>query len=159
GGYGSPASLTSAAGLPTSAAYGGYGSGYGSPYYPSYDPYSGFLRGTADVINSQGNLVNQLEQAKVVKEQAKQAAIDTRRKLLDKIRYERAHPPSWTEEQEKLGQLLLRRAQNTAGINEIWSAKSLNTLLDDLAKIQGKKAGDLPDIKLDGDVLKQINVQ
>jgi hypothetical protein len=110
------------------------------------------------VINSQGSLVNQLEQAKVTGEQAKQAAVDTRRKLFDEIMYERAHTPSFTENQERIQALQLRRAQNTAAITEIWSAKALNDLLKDAIALAGKGTYPEHDYELDPDTLKQINV-
>src|SRR5438093_294253 len=50
--YANPyASLTS---NPYSTSPGYDNSGYYSPYTYSYDPYSGYLRGAADVINAQG---------------------------------------------------------------------------------------------------------
>jgi hypothetical protein len=156
-GYGGTAALTSATGLPTSAGYGGYGNGY-SPYSSYYDPSGGFLRGVADSVNSQGQFLIQEQQARMTKEQAKSLAIDNRRKLFDEIMYERQHTPSFAEDQERIAALHLRRAQNTAAITEIWSAKSLNELLKDLKKLHGDKVAG-PEIELDPDVLKQINIQ
>src|SRR5262249_42424122 len=158
-GYGGGAALSSASGLPYSTGYGGGGYGDNNPYTSPYGESAagGFLRGTADVINSQGKLVIQLEQAKITKEQAKQAMIDTRRRLFDEIMYERAHTPSFNELREKMAAETLRRSRNTAPITEMWSAKALNDILADLKKLHGKKVFG-PDIKLDPDILKQINV-
>jgi hypothetical protein len=155
GGYGGGAALTSTTGLPTSAGYG-YGGGY-SPY-GGYDPSGGFMRGVADVVNSQGQFLVQEQQAKLTQEQAKQSAIDTRRRLFDEIMYERQHTPSFAENQERIAALHLRRAQNTAAITEIWSAKSLNELLKDSGKLHGQKVYG-PEMDLDPEVLKQINLQ
>jgi hypothetical protein len=156
-GYGGTAALTSATGLPTTADYS---SGYGgsNPYSGGYDPSGGFMRGVADVVNSQGQFLIQEQQAKMTREKAKQASIDTRRRLFDEIMYERQHTPSFAEDQERIAALHLRRAQNTAAITEIWSAKSLNELLKDLKKLHLSKAFG-PEIELDPDVLKQINIQ
>ena len=61
------------------------------------------------------------------------------------IMYERANTPTPAEEAERVRKLNLRRSQNTATLGEIWSAKALNDLLDDLRRVQGKKV-DLPAI-------------
>jgi hypothetical protein len=164
GGYAGTSALTSVGGLPTTA--GGYtggsytGSSYYPPYYPPYgysDPWSGYLRGGADIINAQGKLQIQFQQAKMYKEQAEQAKIDTRRKLFDEIMYERAHTPSFTEIQEKIAARQLRRSQSTASITEVWSARALNILLKDLIKLR-RVAPEQP-MDLDPDILKQINVR
>jgi hypothetical protein len=156
GGYGSgygASALTSATGLPDSGSYNPYGSG---SYYGE-SPSGGFLRGTADVINAQGRLVIELEQAKLAHEQVRQAKIDTRRKLFDEIMYERQHTPSYTVLREQAIAENLRRSQSSAPVTEIWSAKALNDILADLGKLHGKKIYG-PNISLDPDVLKQINV-
>jgi hypothetical protein len=155
-GYGGTAALTSATGLPSTAGYGG-NSGY-NPYSSYYDPSGGFLRGVADSVNSQGQFLIQEQQARLTKEQAKSAAIDNRRKLFDEIMYERQHTPTFVEDQERIAALHLRRAQNTAAITEIWSAKSLNELLKDLKMLHGEKVVG-PEIEIDPDILKQINIQ
>jgi hypothetical protein len=156
-GYGGGSALTSATGLPLSGS--GYDGG-ANPYTGYGDPYGGGLAGTADVINAQGKLVIQLETAKVIKEKAEQAKIDTRRRLFDEIMYERAHTPSFTDQQEKLMALNLRRSRDgTAAITEVYSGKALNDILADLKRLHSKK-GDKPDVEMDLDpeILKQINV-
>src|SRR5690348_2880501 len=65
------------------SGYGGYNAGY-YPYNSAYgygypDGGGGFLSGTADVISSQGELLNQMEQSKLTHEQVRQAKVDTRR--------------------------------------------------------------------------------
>jgi hypothetical protein len=99
-----------------------------------------------------------LQQAKIYKEQANQASIDTRRRLFDEIMYERSHTPSFNEKMEQLQAHALRRAQLTAPITEIWSGKSLNDLLGDLKKLNFTKAQG-PDMELSPEILKQINVR
>jgi hypothetical protein len=159
GGYGggaSPAYMTSygASGYGS----GGYGTGSSTPYNSYSDPYAGFLRGTADVINAQGKLEVQLQEAKGKREKAEQAKIDTRRRLFDEAMYERAHTPSFTDQQEKLMALNLRRSRDgTAAITEIYSGKALNDILADLKRLHGKKLYG-PEMDLDPDILKQVNV-
>jgi hypothetical protein len=154
--YSSPA--TAYGGSTTTYPTGGYGTGGASPYSYASDPTYGFLRGASDVVNSQGKLVMDLEQAKLAREKARQGQIDTRRKLFDEILYERSHTLSFTERREQAIAQNLRRSQGSAPITEIWSAKALNDLLADLKKLHGKKVYG-PEIRLDADVLKQINVQ
>jgi hypothetical protein len=155
------AALTSAAALPGTAAYpgtAGYG-GYGG-YGGYYDPYSGYLKGGAEIINAQGQLKIQLEQANVVKEQARSAEIDNRKKLFDELMYERANTPSFTDRQEKRMALNLRRSRDgTAPLTEIWSGKALNDILADLKRLLAKGQQSPEDIELDPDILKQINVR
>ena len=58
--YANPyASLTS---NPYSTSPGYENSGYYNPYMYSYDPYSGYLRGAADVINAQGRFLVSTQQ-------------------------------------------------------------------------------------------------
>jgi hypothetical protein len=144
------------------ASYDSGGSSPAGGYYPyTYttvpDPYGGFLRGSADVISSQGKLLLDVERSVIIREQGRQAALQTRRMRFDEIMYERANTPTPAEEAERVRKLNLRRSQNTATLGEIWSAKALNDLLDDLRRAQGKKV-DLPAIPLDEDMLRQINV-
>jgi hypothetical protein len=143
--------------------YGGYGTGgygTGSPgsYTSSYDPYGGYLRGSANVIDSQGKLVLQLEQARQTHEKTRQARIDTRRKLFEELTYERAHTLSFTERREQAIAESLRRSQGSAPVTEVWSAKALNDLLADLKKLHGHQVRG-PRIELDPETLKQINVR
>src|SRR5438309_1067071 len=57
--------------------YGGYGS---SPYMTSYyDPYYGILKGSADVINSQGAFMVDQQKALLMREQFRGEALKNRR--------------------------------------------------------------------------------
>jgi hypothetical protein len=154
GGYGGGSALSSATGLPTSAGYDGYGGA--NPYTQPYN-YPSFLSGAADVINSQGKLVIQLEQAKLQREQAHQASIDTRRRLFDEIMYERAHTPTFTERQEKIAADTLRRSLNVAPVTEIYSGKALNDILNDLKKLRARGIKGT-DFTLEPGLLKQVNL-
>jgi hypothetical protein len=155
------AALTSAAALPGAAAYPGTAGYGGYPGYPTYyDPYSGYLKGGAEIIQAQGQLKILLEQANLVREQARSAEIDNRKKLFDEIAYERANTPSWTDRQEKARALSVRRSRDgTAPVTEIWSGKALNDILADLKRLRAKGQEGPEDIELDPDTLKQINVR
>ena len=89
------ASLTSSYGGAANP-YSGYGSSYSSPYSSYYEtPIGGFMRGTADVVTSQGKWMESLQKADLLKEQVRQAKLDTRRKSFDEYFYERKNTPTF----------------------------------------------------------------
>jgi hypothetical protein len=154
-GYGSSSSYGAYPG------YGGSSSNYGNSsnsYGSSSDPYSGDPRAASSIIEAQGRLGVQLEQAKLTREQAKQAQVVTRRQHFDEILYERAHTPSFTDRQEHLALRSLRRSQGTPPVTEVYSGKALNDLLNDLKNLRRRRV-DGPRIPLDPDMLTHINVR
>jgi hypothetical protein len=136
----------------------------GAQYPPYYPPpgYGGFgpgnvLNGQASVINASGQLFINQEQARVEREKANQAKIDTKRKTFDEMMYEKANTPTFTEDQEKVDMMTLRRIMNHPLEAEVTSGKAQNTLLPYLDKlmrvgIQG------PPVALDPFMLKSVNV-
>src|SRR5262245_58243846 len=73
--------------------YGGYGGGYGG--YSGYcDPSAGFLQGGASVISSQSQFIVAKRQAQLINEQARQAAVDTQRKIYEEWKYEKNDQPT-----------------------------------------------------------------
>ncbi len=143
--------------LSTDPYGGGGGGGYGNSYIPNSDPFSGFLRGTADLISSEGRFRLQNQQARVVGQQVRQATIENRRRAFDEFMYERANTPSMQDVREQYAKLDLRYHVNNPSSTDIFSAASLNSILDQLRQIQAK-GGKGPTIDLDKDLLKQINV-
>jgi hypothetical protein len=132
-----------------------------NPYYPvGYG--SGFgpgntLNGQANVIDATGKLFIDQEQARITREQANQAKIDTKRKTFDEMMYEKANTPTFTEDQEKVDMMIVRRIINKPLEAEVTSGYAQNILLPYLDKllrvgIQG------PTIPLDQAMLSQINV-
>src|SRR6476659_8432527 len=69
------------------------------PYPYGYNPgrAGGYLYGSASVINAQGNYTNQMEQARILREQANQAKLDTKRKTFDEMQYEKSNTPTQLE--------------------------------------------------------------
>src|SRR5262245_5541852 len=72
--------------------------------YPYPYPYSVgnlgpgyYLQGSASVINSVGNLYTQQEQARILREQANQAKLETKKKNLDLLNYERENTWTYTQ--------------------------------------------------------------
>src|SRR5262249_59456939 len=118
--------------------YDGYGSPGSSPYQSAADPFGGYLSGGADVINSQASFIVKQQEATLIAEYGRQARLETRRRQFDQWLYERDHRPTLEDERETSQQRELRRSQNDPPLTEIWSGKSLNTLLVDLQKRDGK---------------------
>jgi hypothetical protein len=150
GGYGSPGYS------PGLSDYGGYN----SPYYPypySYDPYAGFLQGSAAVINADGRFRVNNQQANLLREQVRSSHIDNNRKAFDEFLYERANTPTWLDDLERQKKLNLRYALTNASGSEILAGTSLNTLLDSLKQMQSKGTTG-PDVPLSGETLDKINV-
>jgi hypothetical protein len=139
----------------------GVGAGYNpyNPYNPYYNPWSSFgpgatLMGQADVMRAYGKVVNDQEEARIKRELANQARLDTVKKEFDLRMYIKANTPTYTQEQERIAKNTLRRIQSNSLPGEIASGKSLNYLLKDLA---GKKLEGEP-LPLSEAVLNQLNV-
>jgi hypothetical protein len=150
----------------TSNAYGtspGYDNSYYNPYYNYWDPYGGYLRGGADVINAQGRFMVNQQQAYLTREQVRSERIANRRKIFDEYLYEREKTPTPEEERQRHQLDQLNRSRNNPPVTEIWSGKALNDILADLRKLSTKapQAGQLVNIQqlpLDEDGFKHINV-
>ncbi len=139
-----------------------YDTGY-NPYYPPYgygmyDTGTGsILRGQADVMRAFGTVVMNQEQARILREQANQAKLDTKKKRFDLEMYIKANTPTFTEEQIKNTKMTLKRLHNGSSEAEIVSGTALNTLLADIGKHRGKKAPVEP-IALGDDTLAHLNL-
>lgn len=130
--------------------------GYGSPSVGNLGP--GYaLQGSADVIGATGDLYVKQEQARVEREKANQAKLDTKRKAFDETMYEKANTPYYTETLEQNQTYLLRRIMNNPTETEIKTGKAHNTLLPYLKDItQHGIMG--PTVSLDPETLRHINV-
>jgi hypothetical protein len=135
---------------------GGYG-GYGYPYY-SETPVAGFLRGTADMITAQGKWLKDFQQASLIKEQDRQAKIDTRKKIFDQWLYEKQNTPTPEEERQKDIAQQLNRSINNPPMAEVLSGQALNNILADLSKMDEKKIARGQQIPLDEDLLRHVNL-
>jgi len=139
---------------PTYSSPGNYGGGYG--YYTS--PYSNYLYGTADVMRAYGQLGLTSEQARILREVATQAQLDTDKKRLDTLNYLRANTPTYTDKQKKIALQELDRIQNLATPSEIWSGNALNVLLKDLIQKSLSKPLKLHPLPLNEKLMSHINV-
>jgi hypothetical protein len=141
----------------TGLPIGGYSSGYNNPSY--WNPYAGgYQYGTAAMIDSYGKFGISIEQAKILAEQARQARLDTRKKLIDTLAYIRANEYTFTQEQADIAKRLVQRVRQTPTQTEIITGKSQNILLDDLAKFTGPGMKGTATVTLDEDMLRMLNV-
>jgi hypothetical protein len=144
--------------------YGGY-PGYGGGGYSIGPALSsgGYISGGASALGSEspGGATNSLTSyvtPDLANEAFRQARLNTRRRAFDEYLYERLNAPT-NEDLREFGQHeALRRSLSDPPRTEVWSGQSLNTLLADVQKLQGMDRDNVPEIPLDEDVLKRINV-
>jgi hypothetical protein len=136
--------------------------GYSSPYYGygNYvvDPYGGYLRGAADVINAQANFTKARQSAAIIKEQARQARLETQRKIFDQWLYELQKTPTAEEMRQVALRNELTRSLNQPTSPEITSGNALNIMLVPLADLLARTRPDYPAAPLDEDYVKRLNV-
>ena len=154
GGFTNPYTPGGGAGLPNPFSGGGYG-GYPYTFIP---PEGYFLQGAASVMNAYGNVLTSQEQARLMREQALQAKLETAKKRFELELYIKANTPTYTEIQAKIAKDTLKRIQNTNNVSEIWSGRAPKILLDDLKnKVLAKKVS-IEAIPLSDEVLQHLNV-
>jgi type II secretory pathway pseudopilin PulG len=131
------------------------------PYYPygnnAVDPYGGYMQGAASIINAQANFTQARQQAAIIKEQARQARLDTQRKIFDEWQYETANTPTWTQTQEKQRQEALGGVLSQANPAEVSSGWALNVLLTDIQKLQAMSGLAGPHVPVDPQAVARIN--
>src|SRR5262249_29841974 len=132
--------------------------GYGAPYVVGGDPYGGYLNGGANVIQAQGQFMIDNQQAQLARQQVEQAKLDTQRKRFDEHYYEKARRPTLDQDREEERLKNLRRSQNDPPLTEIWAGISLNNLLTNIQKVQSQSALRGPNVPLEPDLVKHINV-
>ena len=108
-------------------------------------------------MRAYGTVITSQEQARIIREQALQARLDTKRKKFDLDKYIRENTPTFTEEQAKIKKMTLKRIQTNSTEPEIVNGRALNLLLDDLRLHPGKKASVEP-FALSEDVLGHLNL-
>ena len=133
----------------------GYGGSYGSTY--CQDPYNGFLTGGASVISSQGQFLMNKRQAEMYSEQAKQMAVDTRRKIYEEWRYEKNDQPTLEQIRRDQWKQAYEHSIFHPPLNDIWSADALNRIFDHAARLQNRGIAGSTTIPLDENTLSKIN--
>jgi hypothetical protein len=151
GGYG--------AGLASSALMGagyGYGFGLGNVQW-MMNPYQGYLQGAASITRANADYYKTIQQAKLTREEARRSALQTRRAMIEEIQWEREQMPDPEKLRQKALERELTNARRSPPLTDIFTARSLNALLRNLMALQsdGVKG---PDVPLDEDIVKHINV-
>jgi len=134
---------------------GYYPPGYGGGFYPGAA--GGYMYGQAAVLDAYANLGQSQEQARIMREQANQAKLETQKKTIDTMNYERANKYWYSDEMVDIQSKKIQAAMNNPPAVEITSGRSLNVLLPYLDKIMstGKRG---PTIPVDPQLVKQLNV-
>jgi hypothetical protein len=133
---------------------------YPYSYFSDSNPGSGIgdaLFGQADVMRAYGTLINNYEQARILRQQSIQAKFDTQRKRFELEMYIKANTPTFTEDQAKIAQTTLKRIRSNSTQAEIASGKSLNFMLDDVVRFTNRKVP-TDNLPLSENVLMQLNV-
>jgi hypothetical protein len=145
--------------------YGGYGGGYGgygwNPWYPyPYYDYSlgNTLQGVASVVNAEGQLGIQNQQAKLLQQEHERSKIDTRRKQFDEYLYEQSMTPTPEDIRQRMMQEELRRMRNDPPPSDIWSGAALNTILKAVQKEEASLGIKGPAIPIDPNLVKDLNL-
>jgi hypothetical protein len=150
--YGGPGGQSSGPGYVPSppVVVGGY-----AP--PGYGGGGGYWNGQAAALDAYSNLGLAQEQARIVREQSKQAKLETKKQTIDAMAYERAHKYGYSDEQRDLQGKKIQFALNNPPTTEIISGRTLNTLLPylDQIMVSGKGSQTIP---LDPSVVKALNV-
>jgi hypothetical protein len=128
---------------------------YPGGFYPGAA--GGYMYGKAEVMNSYGNLMQQQEQARLQREQVNQAKLDTKKKTLDWLNYERANTPTYTDKQLKIKQQQLQRVMNKPAEAEVTSGKAQNIILPYLQSLADRGIAG-PPVTLNQKQMQQINV-
>ena len=87
------------------------------------------MSGSADLTRAQGDVTVSNEQARILREKANQAKIDTKRKAFDEMMYEKANTPTYTETLSKEKVQIINRLMNFPIRGEITDGKTLNVML------------------------------
>jgi hypothetical protein len=120
-------------------------------------PADGYLSGAAEVTDANARYQLTIQQARIAREEARQAAIETRRQLAEEARYERNSLPTEQERRDEDRARALDRARNDPPLTDVLSGRALNDLYRHLAGEQGK-GRPVPDVRLGEGVLEKINL-
>jgi hypothetical protein len=136
-------------------AFGGWPYG-GYPFPPYLTGAGSTLQGLASLTAATGQYWNQIGQAQLTREQARQARFDTARKGVEfEMWYETVRPtaPRMLKAQQASE---LDWARNFAQNTQIWSGRPLNVLLRSILRSPQPTSG--PNIPLDEQALRGINL-
>ena len=149
------------AAVPATAVWGAYGRPYYGGFYHRWYPvgygYGGVLYGQAEAIRAYGAAVNDVESARVRREEANQAKLETRRQRLDLENYLRANKPTLAQEQAEIARRRLERIRTSPMPAEIDNGFALNVMLDHVRGSADRKR-EFANLAIPSDVLLQLNM-
>jgi len=119
-------------------------------------PAYGYLTGASNVINSQGQFLISKRQSEVIQQQAEQAKLDTRRKVIEQWQYEQAIQPTLSQVQAKAQQEGYLQAIGNPPEARIWSGEAMNTILRNLQQ-PGATRGRGPSLPINPDIVTRLN--
>ncbi len=128
-------------------------------YYPPYTyipPAAATLMGAASLTTASGQYWNQIEQARITREQSYQASIDTRKKLIEFERWYETVRPTTPRMLAQESATNLEMARTEASNTDVWSGRALNILLKSIQIMGSLNRG--PNLALDEDTLRHINL-
>lgn len=146
----SPYSLSTAGGS-------GYTPSY-SPYGYAQDPYSASIQGLASLTSATGKYYVDVQRARILREQSRQAALDTTRKRIElEAWYETVRPtaPKMLAREQANA---LDQARMGGSDARIWSGQDLNTLLKNIQKQGTSQLKNGSNVPLEEDTLKSVNL-
>jgi hypothetical protein len=120
------------------------------------DPMNGYLTGVASVTTATGQYWNQIEQARLTREEARRSSFETQKQQVELERWYEAQKPKTQDLVDAAIRTDLETARRDPPPTEIWSGKSLNSLMNNLLKSPRPTAG--PQIPLAEDVVRGLNM-
>jgi hypothetical protein len=142
----------------TPGTYGSSSSPYGySSSYSYLPPEAAALMGLASLTNASGQYWNQIEKARLLREQSRESEMETAKKRVQWERwYEEYGKPTAPKMRASEMTTDLERARTDPPATEVWSGKSLNDLLRSIQSMGTLNHG--PNLALEEDTLKAINL-
>ncbi len=129
-----------------------------SPYgYSPYGGAGGYQAGTAKVVEANGQYMKDAETARIQREQANQAKIDTKKKSFDQMMYEKANTPSYGEDAGLINNQRINRMMIEPTPGEIRRGDTLNLFMPYISSLSVKGAHGAP-MPLDSELLREVNV-
>jgi hypothetical protein len=130
------------------------------PYAPGFaffpSPYATALRGYADLTRATGQYWIDIGQARILREQARQAALETARQRVEFERWYESMRPTAPQMMEARREADLHWARYHAQNTQIWSGRPLNVLLRSILRSPDPTGG--PYIPLAQDTVRGLNL-
>jgi hypothetical protein len=132
-----------------------YPPGYPGWPYQVNTPAGSYLQGASSVISAQGQFLINNRQSEIVKEQAEQAKLDTKRKAIEQWQYEQSIQPTISEIQAKARMESYNQMRGSPSDALVWSGQALNTLLDNVQQPSSYPSR-RPSIPLESEMVAKI---